>query len=596
MPIIQDTIHKLEVGGGMRYLRFGLPLLAVIVVTTLYNFRAYRNMSNQEAMDAGQLARNIAHGRGYTTDFVRPFSMFLIKKNNEQSTPAAGQRLSDLAQIKGPHPDLANPPVYPVVLAGLMKLVPFDFSMPLSKDFWSRGGVFLRAQPDFVISAFNQALFLITVVLLFFLARRLFDPIVAWTSAGLCFGTELFWRFSVSGLSTMLLLLIFIALCWCLVLIEEQSREPRWGMARLILVAVAIGLLTGLGCLTRYSFGWLIIPVVLFLILFGGSQRAALAPIALIAFALVVTPWVIRNYDVSDTPFGTAGYAIYSNTSLFPEDSLERSLTPDLGRPRFNPLTQKLIVNTRHILQEQTPKISGNWLSAFFIVGLMVGFSNPGASRLRYFILLSLLVLIFVQALGRTYLSDDSPEINSENLLVLLAPLGLVFAVSFFLLLLNQIFLPVRELRYLIIGVFCLAGCLPMLFTFLPPRPWPLAPAPYRPHTLHILGQWTKPTELLASDIPWAVAWYAERQCLWAPTDVPSFNEINDYYRFVSLAYLTQRSAERFGSQWSILVLTTVLSEQAPANFPLKKLPPRELNPADIAGAQVILTDVERWR
>ena len=40
-------------------------------------------------------------------------------------------------------------------------------------------------------------------------------------------------------------------------------------------------------------------------------------------------------------------------------------------------------------------------------------------SRLRYFLLISMAVLIAVQALGKTQLSEETPEINSENLLVL---------------------------------------------------------------------------------------------------------------------------------------------------------------------------------
>src|SRR5438445_13643171 len=152
MPIIQESIHKLEVAGGMRYLKVGLSVLVVLVVTTLYNLRAYHNFSNQEAMDAGQLARNLARGRGYTTDFVRPFSMYLLKKNNEHDM-ASGARLSELSRVKGAHPDIANPPLYPAVLAALMKIIPFDFSMPLNKSFWSNAGIFWRDKPDFIISA-----------------------------------------------------------------------------------------------------------------------------------------------------------------------------------------------------------------------------------------------------------------------------------------------------------------------------------------------------------------------------------------------------------------------------------------------------------
>ena len=87
-------------------------------------------------------------------------------------------------------------------------------------------------------------------------------------------------------------------------------------------------------------------------------------------------------------------------------------------------------------------------------------------------------MLILAQALGRTQLSEESPELNSENLLVLLAPLVLVYGVSLFYLLLDQMPLPFPQLRYLVIGIFSLVACLPMIFVFLPPGPFP---SPTRP-------------------------------------------------------------------------------------------------------------------
>jgi len=89
-------------------------------------------------------------------------------------------------------------------------------------------------------------------------------------------------------------------------------------------------------------------------------------------------------------------------------------------------------------------------------------------------------VLTLTQALGRTQLSEESPEINSENLLVLLAPLALVYGVSLFYLVLEQMHLPFPQLRYVVIGLFSLVACLPMVFVFLPPK---TIPSPTRPTT-----------------------------------------------------------------------------------------------------------------
>jgi hypothetical protein len=63
--------------------------------------------------------------------------------------------------------------------------------------------------------------------LTFQLARRLFDVSVAWISAIIMAGSELFWRFSVSGLSAMLSLVIFLGLVWCLVAMEQAARLLR---------------------------------------------------------------------------------------------------------------------------------------------------------------------------------------------------------------------------------------------------------------------------------------------------------------------------------------------------------------------------------
>ena len=411
MPFLQDLLHRFELGGGMRYFRVGLAVLAVLLLTAGYNFRAFKNMGTQEAMDAAQLARNIARGKGYTTLFVRPFSMFLVQKHSQETQGV--QRIgkfADLAKIRKMHPDLANPPVYPVVLAGLMKVLPFRYGISTTAAFWSHGGGFWRFEPDFVISLFNQLLFLGLITLVFFLARHLFDAGVAWLSAALLLGLELFWRFSVSGLSTMLLMVIFLGLTWFLVLLEQEARTPKWGPPAILVLSCLAGLMVGLGGLTRYAFGWLILPVLAFVIVFGGPRRAMLALILLATFAAVMTPWILRNYNASGTPFGTATYTIMENTVLFPEFHLQRSLEPNLGRAFPMAFWLKLNLNLRQIITSELPRLGGNWVTAFFLVGLLIGFRNPAISRLRYFLIGCLVVLSFTQALGRTQLSEQSPS------------------------------------------------------------------------------------------------------------------------------------------------------------------------------------------
>src|SRR3954469_9833908 len=102
MPIIQDTIHKLEVAGGLRYFKIVLAVAAVAGLAVWYDLTSYKNMGTQEAMDAAQLGRNLAQGKGYTTLFVRPFSMYLLKRHNQERVDRLDPaRREDLSQIKG---------------------------------------------------------------------------------------------------------------------------------------------------------------------------------------------------------------------------------------------------------------------------------------------------------------------------------------------------------------------------------------------------------------------------------------------------------------------------------------------------------------
>ena len=99
----------------------------------------------------------------------------------------------------------------------------------------------------------------------------------------------------------------------------------------------------------------------LFLFFFGGQRRALNALVALGAFMLVLAPWVARNFAVSGTPFGTAGFSIVEGTATFPGFQLGRSLHPDLSSALWlTPYVHKLLQNTRIILQDALPRLGGS--------------------------------------------------------------------------------------------------------------------------------------------------------------------------------------------------------------------------------------------
>lgn len=601
MKGLQEAIYRLEEGGGMKWFKIAAALLLLVLLAVGYNWRAFKNMNSPEAMDNAQLARNIAEGRGYSTWFIRPFSMFLLQKHErEQSGAVALGTTSDSARVKGPHPDLANAPAYPVFLAGVMKVLPFRYEIPdKPQPFWFYSGRFYRYQPDFLISFVNQMLLVGVALMVYLIGKKLFDPTVGWVSALVVLGTELLWRFAVSGLSTTFLLLLFMGLIYFVILLEAQGREPTGSVGKIIGLAAVIGLLAGLGALTRYSFAWVILPVLVFAWFFSGTRRAILVPTIAIVFLIVFVPWIIRNYHVSGTLFGTAGYALLENTSYFPGDMLQRSLTPDLNKPVLGAFWSKLILGARELLSNDIPKLGGTWLTSFFLVGLLIGFRNPAARRVRYLVLGVLGVLAIAQALGRTALSDQEKTLTHENLLILLTPMVILYGVSLFFVLLDQIQFPLAKLRTAAIGLFGAVVCLPIFLTFLPPKTIPVAWPPYLPPLLEEMGKWSKPGELTMSDVPWAVAWYGRCPSVYYTLNTKSeFLAINDYIKPINMVYLSPVTLDsRFLSEWAkgppanwgLLVLETAATRQVPSWFPLRRTPPGWLP------NHMLLSDWDRW-
>lgn len=100
-----------------------------------------------EAMDCGQLARNIARGKGFTTNFIRPSSLLFI------------ERISV-------HPELYNPPLYSWLLSLIFRIA---------------------GSSDKVVVLFSLSLFWITGVLIVLLARKIFNPLTALISAVIYF-------------------------------------------------------------------------------------------------------------------------------------------------------------------------------------------------------------------------------------------------------------------------------------------------------------------------------------------------------------------------------------------------------------------------
>ena len=607
---VQEIIHSLEEGKWAKRIRGLVLLLLIGSLGLVYYLNLTRNFTAPEAMDAAQLARNIAEGRGYTTQFIRPLSLDILRQQGA---------VSDV-ELRSEFPDITNPPVYPMLLAGLMKVLPFKFEIDLQK-----ANEFNRYQPEFLIWLLNQALFFVALIQVFRLGEKLFDPSVAWCSALVFLGTELYWKFSTSGLPTMLLLVLFLALARTLVRLEEQGNGGvALGGGWFAGMALWAGALAGLGGLTRYGFAWVILPVLVYLGWFMGRHRGRTVAMALLGFLLVMSPWLVRNAQLSGNLFGTAGLALYSQTDTFPGDTLERTLfyepsdAPVNGQDEIKvkvadhvelrEIANKLKRNLRHLLVHELPQFSGSWFAVVCLVGLVVPFRNRSLHRLRFFLLMTLAVFALGQALGRTHLSaangtlaellarslgqgapvTAASGVNGENLLAILGPVSFLFGAGLFFSLLDRWKVDLPEMRLAASTGLVVAASLPMALSFLLPHPYPMANPPYHPPRVQYVSSMPRESgedtigagDLLMSDIPWAVAWYGNQDCVWLTRKVePDFYTLNDQFRPVSALYFTEATTDQrylsrvfspIKSNWERFVLFMQLEGDLPDEFPLQ--------------------------
>jgi hypothetical protein len=279
-----------------------------------------------------------------------------------------------------------------------------------------------------------------------------------------------------------------------------------------------------------------------------------------------------------------------------------QSTSPNLTDYEFRAVRyagSKLVHNASNLLQGDLPRLGSGWLLFLLLVGLLFGVRTSGARRLRYFTLMGLGLFLVVQALGQTQLSVISPEINSENLLVLMTPLVVIFGVAGFGALLERMSTPSLEVRLAAVLVLAALCCQPLVTNLVVAKPSPIAYPPYYPPEIRKIADWMRPDELMMSDIPWAVAWYGDRQCASLTINAQyEFNEFDIYYKHVSGLYLTLGTLDKKllteclqggAASWENFVLKSVVVSQIPPKFPLRIAPYGLMT-------GMFLTDQVRWQ
>ena len=587
---IQTAVWQMEMGSGKQIIQWALVALLAVALGLIYSASQFRGLDKRESMDMAQVARNIAHGQGFTTYVIRPLSLWQLKTH----TASRDAKLMN-------HPDIANPPLYPYALAALFKLLP-------EKVFQYDAADRIYAPERWVILLFNQFCLLLTFLIVYLWAGQLFDRRVAVMAGVLMIFSDTLWAYGISGLPTNLLMLLVLLSLYFLYLADRRANPPppAEGEAAApapsaggITVLVALSaVLLGLSFLTRYLAGFLIVPMAYYASrAMRGRGGLTWAGVYVAIFLVVIAPWLVRNLRVSGSMLGTAKYELVDRTAAFRGDALQRSFHPDFKEAySIKGLASKFLTGARGQLTNSLKQIGSDFLVFFFVVGLMYRFRRRDTVQLRGVVVGCLLAAMFGLAL-----IGHKPELIGANvygadLLVLFLPVVAIYGVAFFYLLLDNIPFKIRLTRGVAIGAFALLNVAPIIFTLLPPRrglyPYP----PYFPPVTHLVAGFFEKDDLASSDMPWAMAWNGDRRTVWLPMSVEEFYEIHDFvapkgFAFMMLTpYMLDQRQQTEVLHGEYKGWSQLLRGQIPPNFPLKAFSP--LPPEN---DQLILADRARW-
>ena len=262
-------------------IRSRLVIVGLLVVPAFIALVAFAKFSEPiallPALEHAQLARHIASGDGFATSVFRP-----------------------LASTLAPPLDLLNAPVHPLLLAGV----------------FAAAGTSDRA-----VIAVGLGLWLLTVWLVFWIARYWWDRRVAGLAAIFCMCSLAGLQTAMAGLPQPVLALLILGV---VAAIFPKPGTANEGGAELSLWRVAVaGALCGATILTDYR----MLPLALVLgmdLQKNQKRRAQVVSWFVAGLLLVLAPWWIRNLMASGRLFGLYGYSALENTRQFPGETIWR--------------------------------------------------------------------------------------------------------------------------------------------------------------------------------------------------------------------------------------------------------------------------------
>lgn len=492
-----------------------LRLITLVLLVAMCVFKltlTYRGIDQPAVMDQAQIARSLANGEGFTTKFFRPIEVMEVTRQKTKNKETA-----DFTQLR----DSNHAPLNIVAMAVALKLTGYNnFEACRITD----GGH--SYAPDRVIAATSAIFFALAIMLSYMLVARLFDEVVACMTCVFMILSDLMLGYAVSGLPQMLMLCCMLgALHALLTAIHCHEREELyWAMLYVGLCFTCVGLM----CLSGWMSIWPALGLLLFCGIYFRSSSSYLLVGALVLFLFLLVPGV-RNQLELGSVLGNAMLGLY-NSFGGGEEMAQRAADLNNQPLQGSGFVMNFLGYTFGQLRSLYVNMGSIIVVPFFFLALFNRYRSDGVQVFKW----AVFTMWFFACIGMALFGIESP-MNVSQLAVLFTPIFTAYGVSlvFNFLARNQYEgASFNQMRGLTMFFMILVSAGPFLSTlpkdlymgiWLGNKSRPHFPPYYPPALNNGLVEVTNPDDVVVTDQPWAVAWYANRRAMWIPTRVDDF-------------------------------------------------------------------------
>lgn len=478
-------------------------------------FPLFRGLASQQAMDQAQIGREWSRGNGLSTKFIRPVDYAMAE------TAAQGREVS----FKGFH-DTMHAPLYPLILGVVFKAVDANDTQRWGM---TEMGSFIF-QLDRVVAAVSTLCFLLSIAVTYRLVSRIFDPKIAGVTSILMLCSGIFWGFATSGLPQMAMLLFFSCGLYAAYLAEEATRENRPA----VVPAIVAGVFFSLMGMTHWIALWILLGYMIYAAVVFRPRGVVAIAVGVLMMGLAAWP-VIASTSHTGSPFGSSAMVLQESLGSYLPDKIMRAGSKETYPLELDGIVFRVGRMMTTQMTELLPFLGGILAAPLFFVALLHPFKRAPIAGFRWMILM----MWGMATIGMAIYGVSTKDLHPNQVHIVFAPVMTAYGLALLAVLWSR--LGLREGGVLFAnGHFILVviiSAAPLLLD-LPKRirngitlsargipEWP----PYAPPLLNLTLQgWVPENQIVVSDQPWAVAWYADRTSVWLPLKQETFVRLEE--------------------------------------------------------------------